>query len=144
MIGGIDIEIPTQLGPAALDRGTRTILRAWPEAVIVDADTGAKLQDLAGVSFTELRELLIYRDPAAEARWELEGAIPELRDTMVHLLADDELITVVVDDPSSPEMQSLLEDLHHELSGHSDVHRDRSQNRTDVPGDVPATRTTST
>ena len=40
----------------------------------------------------------MYRDSVAADAWDADGAIPELSNTMVHIIADEGMLTVVVDE----------------------------------------------
>lgn len=144
MIGGIDIGIPTQLGASALDRSARIVVRAWPDAVFVCGETGQKWHHINDLPLASMRELLIYRDAAVEQRWEHEGAVPQLRDTLVHLLVDDGLITVVVDDPESFEMRPIVEALRTELANRGDAHQHGSRLGDGSTDDVSLSRPVST
>ena len=44
------------------------------------------------------RELFVYRDGRLADIWDEKGAIPEVSNTMVHILYDDGLITAVIDE----------------------------------------------
>jgi hypothetical protein len=97
MIGGIDIAIPTQAGDSSLVAAVRAILQYWPDAVFENGLTAERYDRLLQVPFGRLEELFVYRDATIADAWDAEGAVPELYDTMVHLLTDDDRITVVVD-----------------------------------------------
>ena len=97
MIGGIDIAIPTQAGDLSLVAAVRAIMQYWPKAVFEDGVTGERYARLTEVPFGRIGEIFIYRDSAVADAWEAEGAVPELYDTMVHVIADHDRITLVVD-----------------------------------------------
>lgn len=97
MIGGIDIAIPTQAGDLSLVVAVRAILQYWPNAVFENGVTGERYARLADVPFGRIGEIFVYRDSAVADAWEDAGAVPELYDTMVHVIADDDRITLVVD-----------------------------------------------
>ena len=66
-----------------------------------------KSEHLADISFGSLRELLAYPDAESEAAWDAESPdSPE--NSMLYLIGRPEDITVVVDNPDSSEMQSIL------------------------------------
>lgn len=111
MIGGVDIEIPTLAGRSSLDYCVRAILRFWPRPLFEDGDTGERFSEFRQLPVGNLRELLVYRDAETAAKWDALGAVPELQDTMVHLLSDEGYVTIVVDNPESDEMSRLLETL---------------------------------
>lgn len=123
MIGGIDIAILTQNSDSGLVAAVRAILQYWPRAVFENGTTGERYDRLANVPFGRLQELFVYRDVAIADAWDADGAIPELYDTMVHLLADDDRITLVVDSTDGPiaelvdAVRSALSDsIHHVLA----------------------------
>lgn len=97
MIGGIDIAIPTQAGDLSLLAAVRAILQYWPKAVFETGITGERYARLSDVPFGRIDEIFVYRDSAVADAWEAEGAVPDLYDTMVHVIADDDRITLVVD-----------------------------------------------
>jgi hypothetical protein len=55
-----------------------------------------------------LRQVLAYRDAEIAEEWEERGAVPELVNTMVYLLASLGDLTVVVGDRNDPEMAAYL------------------------------------
>ena len=97
MIGGIDIAIPTQAGDSSLVAAVRAILQYWPNAVFENGVTGERYGRLAEVPFGLIEEIFVYRDSAIADAWEAEGTVPDLYDTMVHVIADDDRVTLVVD-----------------------------------------------
>ena len=102
MIGGIDIAIPTQAGDLSLVAAVRAIQQYWPNAVFENGVTGERYGRLAEVPFGRIDEVFVYRDSAVADAWEAEGAVPELYDTMVHVIADDDRVTLVVDSTEGP------------------------------------------
>lgn len=110
MIGGTDIAIPAAGGSATLDLCTRIVWQFWPQARFEDAVTGAKYQQYAEIPFASLRELLIYRDAQTESAWDAGDAnAPE--NSMLYLILAKSSITVVVDDPRTEAMRSIVESL---------------------------------
>lgn len=97
MIGGIDIAIPTQAGDLSLMAAVRAILQYWPSAVFENAVTGQRYDCLAELPFGRIEEIFVYRDAEVAEAWEAEGAVPDLYDAMVHIISDDDRITLVVD-----------------------------------------------
>lgn len=108
MIGGTDICIPTRARTTALDVCVRVIRRAWPHAVFEDAVTGAVTERYEALSFRRLSELFVYRDRQIADAWEEAGAIPSLKNTMIHLLISPTELTVVLDDPNSPPVSEIV------------------------------------
>lgn len=102
MIGGIDIAISARNSDSGLVAAVRAILQYWPRAVFENGTTGERYNHLASIPFGRVQEIFVYRDAAIADAWDAEGAIHELYDTMVHLLADDDRITLVVDSTEGP------------------------------------------
>jgi hypothetical protein len=110
VIGGVDIVVPTRASAGnSLIASLRIIRQAWPTAVIENALTGEKLELGKGVllpdSFTDL---FVYPSAQIAAQWNELGAEPELANTMIHLLVRLGEITVVVDDPRTEPIRSML------------------------------------
>ncbi len=97
MIGGIDIPIPTRAGPISIEVAVRAIRQKWPHAEYENGLTGERYSQFCQIPFGELEEVFVYRDHESADRWEAEGAVPSLENTMIHLVADRDLVTVVVD-----------------------------------------------
>jgi len=110
MIGGTDILLRTSGNPAALDACTRVLQRYWPQARFENALTGDKYSGSTDLPAGRVRELLVYRDTAAEAAWDAEhgNAAPN---TMIYLILSSDCLTAVLDDPNTEEMQSILESM---------------------------------
>ena len=107
MIGGTDIVFPIPGDAAALESCARIVALRWPGIRFEDAITGDKFDHLADIPFGLLRELLAYRDAASEAAWDTES--PESpENSMLYLIGRPEDVTVVVDNPDSFEMRSIL------------------------------------
>jgi hypothetical protein len=97
MIGGTDIHLPTSAGDLAPEVAVRAIQQSWPQAVVEDAETGQRYDGLWQIPFGKVKELFVYRDEHSADRWDREGAVPELRNTMIHLIHDDDMISLVID-----------------------------------------------
>jgi hypothetical protein len=107
MIGGTDIVFPAVGDPASLEECVRIVARFWPEIRFEDAITGHKYCCLADIPFGHASELLVYRDAAAQASWDADScSSPE--NSMLNLIVRPEELTVVVDNPDTAEMQSIL------------------------------------
>lgn len=98
MIGGIDIYLPTRVGDVAVEVAVRAIRDHWPSAVFENGDTGDPYDHFWQIPFGELREIFVYRDSNAATGWNAEGAVPQLYNTMIHVIGDEGSITVVVDE----------------------------------------------
>ncbi len=107
MIGGTDIVFPAVGDSAALEACARIVGRHWPNVRFEDAVTGEKYQRLADIPLGKVRELLAYPNAAAEAAWDADTPdSPE--NSMLYLIVRPEDITVVLDNPNTAEMRSIL------------------------------------
>ena len=108
MIGGNDIVFPAVGDSAALEACARIVGRRWPNIRFEDAITGDKYQRLGDIPFGKVRELLAYPNAEAEAAWDADSPdSPE--NSMLYLIARPADITVVLDNPNTAEMRSILE-----------------------------------
>ncbi len=107
MIGGIDIHLPTMAGASSIEVASRAIRQRWPLAVFENGITGERYDQFWEIPFGEVEELFVYRDIASADKWDAEGAIPEVYNTMIHLIPDDDLLTVVVDEKDAAMMELL-------------------------------------
>ena len=100
MIGGSDIAFQHAFKHAgsALELVAKTLRFRWPKAVYQNADTGVRYASYATVPFGQMRELFVYKDEDAFASWEKLGADASNRNTMVHALASNDSVTVVLDE----------------------------------------------
>ena len=98
MIGGVERKITTRAGELAIQVAVRAIRQQWPKAVFENGDTGERYARFWDIPFQDLKEIFVYRDTVAADDWDSKGAIPELSNSMIHLIADTGLITVVVDE----------------------------------------------
>lgn len=121
MISGEDIIIDVSIvdPAAALDAVVRCVWRHWPDLVTQDGESGNRLPDYASIPFGRLPELLIYRDEESLRSWTKSGASPANANTMVHVLADAQWLTLVVDDPQEAVMQSLIDEVRQVLAEQS-------------------------
>ncbi len=111
MIGGSDITIDIMGASrsAVLDDVVRCIRRRWPDAVVVDGSSGTRFSSYRAVPFGRVSELLVYRDQDAFDRWMEQGADDETANTMIHAIAQEESVTLVVDDPEDGTMSSVID-----------------------------------
>src|SRR4029077_4494520 len=107
VIGGYDIVFPAVGDSAALEACARIIGRHWPQARFEDAITGDKYQRLGDIPFGRVRELLAYPNADAEAAWDADSP-DSAENSMLYLIVRPEDLTVVLDNPNTAEMQSLL------------------------------------
>lgn len=107
MIGGIDIRIATRAGVLSAEVSVRAIRQKWPRAVYENGLTGDRYDKFSDIPFGELTELFVYRDSNAANLWDAEGAVPNAYNTMIHLVADRDTITVVIDERDR-EMESII------------------------------------
>lgn len=116
MIGGIDIRIPNRVGPKSVEVAVRAIRQQWPRAVVENGTTTARYDYFWQIPFGDVEELFVYRDANSAELWDKCGAITEAENSMVHLICDEGLITVVIDDRTSEteaivrSIRSALED----------------------------------
>ncbi len=107
MIGGIEIRIPSRAGDWSLEVSVRAIRQRWPQAVFENAESADRYNDFGEIPFSQVEELFVYRDSDARDVWDAEGAVPLTRNTMIHLVADEEMITTVVDEADA-EMEIII------------------------------------
>jgi hypothetical protein len=108
MIGGHDICFRTDSSAQVTEGVIRIVRVSWQEAIVENAETGEILHRHA-LGVRELpTELFIYKDAIARNSWMAEGAIPENANLMVHIICGDDSMTVVVDEPNTAEMATLL------------------------------------
>lgn len=108
MIGGVDIPIATEAGESSLVVAARAIRQHWPHAVFEDGLTGRRYPSYWDTPLDRMEEVFVYRDSAAADLWDAEGAVPKALNSMIHVLADEGLTTVVVDDPQDPAMKTIV------------------------------------
>jgi len=110
MIGGDDIVIPAVGDPAALEACVRIVQRHWPHARFEDAITGDKYSRCGEIPLGRVREVLVYPNADAEAAWDADnpGSPPN---SMLYLILSTDFITVVVDDPTTADMRSILDSI---------------------------------
>jgi hypothetical protein len=107
MMGGIDIRLPTMAGDQTLEVAVRAVRQSWPIAVFENGDTGEYYPDISKIPFGGLRELFVYHHSDAADLWNQKGAVPETANTMIHLVYDDGLLTVVIDEQNQ-EMSAII------------------------------------
>jgi hypothetical protein len=114
VIGGNDIVFPAVGDSAALEACARIVARHWPNIRFEDATTGDKYQRIGDIPLGRVRELLAYPNADAEAAWDADS--PESpENSMLYLIVRPEDITVVLDNPDTAEMRSILDAIHHLL-----------------------------
>ena len=111
MIGGNDIVFPAVGDSAALEACARIVAQHWPDSRFEDAITGDKYERFDDIPFGDVRELLAYPNADAEAAWDADSPdSPE--NSMLYLIVRPEDITVVLDNPETAEMRSILDAIH--------------------------------
>lgn len=106
MIGGYD-KVFKAVGDAALLKSCSRVLQAyWPDVRFEDVIKGTKFLKVEEIPFSKTKELFAYPDAKAEAEWEID--MPLIENLMVYLIVNDDELTVVVDNPYTPEMSSML------------------------------------
>ncbi len=111
MIGGNDIVFPAVGDAAALEACARIVARHWPNVRFEDAITGEKYPRLGEIPFGKVRELLAYPNAEAEAAWDTDSP-DSAENSMLNLIVRPEDLTVVLDNPDTAEMQSILRAIH--------------------------------
>jgi hypothetical protein len=113
MIGGTDVILPNPgMRPAAiLDLAVRSIFSRWPDAKAQDVSSGEQFSSFSTIPFSTLQELFVYQSFEALESWERLGADPSNLNSMLHLIADEKELTMVVDDASDTSMKQLLEEV---------------------------------
>jgi len=114
MIGGRDIVFPTIGDPASLEACARIIQRHWPNIRFENAVTGDKYERLSAIPFGKVRELLAYPDADAEAAWDGDSS-SSAENSMLYLIVRPRDFTVVIDNPDTDEMQSILKAIRYSL-----------------------------
>lgn len=120
MIGGADVvlEYPGVMrASGGLDIAVRCIAARWPDFVIQDAAGGGRFDSYREIPFASLAEVFVYRDSNALESWRVLGADASNANSMVHLIADDRGLTIVVDDRSDPTMASIVREIRDLLTG---------------------------
>ncbi len=115
MIGGVDISIPTKTGALSLEAAVRVVRQFWIDAVYENGETGERYPRFEDIPFGKLDEVFIYRDSGAADVWEEKGAVPEAFNSMVHLISDDDTLTLVVDGMNL-EMEQLSDAIRSQLA----------------------------
>jgi hypothetical protein len=107
VIGGNDIVFPAVGDPASLEACARIIGLHWRHVRFEDAITGDKYQRLGDIPFGRVRELLVYPDAEAEAAWDADSP-GSAENSMLYLIVRPEDLTIVLDNPETAEMRSIL------------------------------------
>jgi hypothetical protein len=110
MIGGVEYQIPSRAGESSVKVAVSAIQQKWPRAVFENGETGERYNDFREIPFEKLREIFVFRDLDAADAWDRDGAVPEVSNSMVHLIADEGLITMVVDEKDAlmDEIRSVI------------------------------------
>jgi hypothetical protein len=110
MIGGTDIVIPAVGDSTSLEACARIVQRRWPHARFEDAETGDKYARYGDIPLDRVRELFAYVDDKAEAAWDAD--CPDSPpNSMLYLIQSPDYVTVVLDDPNTPDMRAMLKSL---------------------------------
>jgi hypothetical protein len=111
MIGGTDISIPVADEAAALEAAVRRVRRGWPEALIQGADAERPFESFAAVPFGRERELMVFRDRESYRSWQTLGADESNQHSMLHFIAYEGALTVVVDSLEDAPTAALVTDI---------------------------------
>jgi hypothetical protein len=115
MIGGTDVVIPTRADTAALDVAVRAIRREWPDAVFENAETGDRFLEYEELAFGDITELLVYRSEAFVDAWDDPDAGSLRFSTMIHLLAGEGELTVVIHDRNDLQIRRIVDAINRDL-----------------------------
>jgi len=107
MIGGIDIRFKSAAGKESLEIAARAIAQLWPNAVFAHGETGERYDYVWLIPFSEMDEVFVYRESNSADVWFEKGAVPEAYNTMIHVLHDTGLLTIVIDERNQ-EMDTIL------------------------------------
>jgi hypothetical protein len=107
MIGGIDIRFKSAAGQESLEIAARAIAQLWPNAVFAHGETGERYDYVWLIPFSEMDEVFVYRESNSADVWFEKGAVPEAYNTMIHVLHDTGLLTIVIDERNQ-EMDTIL------------------------------------
>ena len=110
MIGGTDIVIPAIGDPATLEACAGIVERYWPDARFEDAATGERYAHCTDIPFATVTELFAYPNEGAEAAWDADRP-DSPPNSMLYLILSRDNITVVLDDPNTPDLQAILESI---------------------------------
>ena len=113
MIGGEDVVIPL-VGTdraEALESVVRSLCRYWDSAIFQDGSNGLRYETFSSIPFGRAHELLVYKNEAAFRDWENLGATPSTEGTMVHVIAQETAVTLVVDDASDSMTATLVDEV---------------------------------
>jgi len=109
MIGRTDIVIATHAGlAAALELSVRRIRSFWSDLVFAIPETGIRIRQYSQLELGHIDELFVYKNEHWADKWDELGTDASLTNTMIHLLAGEEGLTIVVDDPSESEMNLII------------------------------------
>src|SRR5205809_507045 len=97
MIGGVEVTVRTDAGSQALEVSVRAIRDDWPRSAFENGDTGERYESFSAVPFGRLKEVFVYRNPSDADAWDERGAVPELSNTMIHLILNEDSLTIVID-----------------------------------------------
>jgi hypothetical protein len=111
MIAGNDIVFPAVGDSASLEACARIVGRHWPDARFEDAIAGDKYRHLGEIPFGKVRELLVYPNADAEAAWDADSP-DSAENSMLYLIIRPKDLAVVLDNPETAEMRSVLGAIH--------------------------------
>jgi hypothetical protein len=133
MIGGVDVVFWVRDERAAVDAILRIARRHWKDYVFQNADDLAPLPriDDSRTPVPSGDQFFVYRDAAAAASWEDQGAVPENANTMLHVLVGKRRqpgthfrsLTVVCDELTG-EMADMIAEIRAAVSAGPDSGRD--------------------
>ncbi len=125
MIGGEDAIIKTfdLERSSALDVCLQILMRYWRHSVVQSGVSAVVYIRYGAIPLGKEMELMVYRDNEAFKSWNEFGALPNNRNTMVHVLAySDDSLTVVSDDLNAADMKELLRNIRQAINDARNVY----------------------
>ena len=107
MIGGTDHVFPVEHPAPALEALAHIVSAVWPAALFQNAET-SEIYENRALPFDSVAELLVYRDDKVAQSWNDHGAMPELQNTMIHILCSEQELTIVTDEPPTAEINAII------------------------------------
>ena len=91
-----------------MEIAVRKIGERWRLAEFENGITGDQYHEFRQIPFGEIEEIFVYADHDSVERWGDEGATPANSNTMIHLVADEETLTLVIDERDAA-MDEIIE-----------------------------------
>lgn len=108
MIGGNDINIETSSPSELAEQILKLIQLEWQKVVVEDAVSGEAISVGFPFFMSLPNEFFVYKNASMKESWDELGACAENTNTMFHILLQDRLVTIVVDDPAFAICQNVV------------------------------------